>query len=165
MAIDISFLQSEHTLIPFIFVLAIVFGVLELTRVFRNRAVNFLVALAISFFTITNSSFVEFLWLQFGNITAFFIIMFFITFVLEVFGLRGNKQPRSKEEGMILMAAILLLLLSFGFMYSNLLPPLPFIGGGTNVIILFAIIFILIIFWMAFKLGPEQVKSEGPKKE
>jgi hypothetical protein len=35
---DIAFLQSEQILIPFLFVLAIVFGVLELTNVFKNSS-------------------------------------------------------------------------------------------------------------------------------
>lgn len=155
MIFDISFLQSEQTLIPFLFVLAVIFGVLELTHVFRNRGVNFIIALAISFFTITNTAFVTFLWSQFGNITTFFIIMFFIAFVLEVFGLRGPRTPRAGGEGIVINGAILLLLLVFGFTHSDLLPSLPFIGGGSNLIVLFALIFILIIFWMAFKLGPE----------
>jgi amino acid transporter len=162
MAIDIAFLQSEQTLIPFLFVLAIIFGVLELTHVFRNRGVNFLIALAISFFTISNTAFVNALWSYFGVITAFFIFMFFIAFILEVFGFRKPKHPQeSREEGMIVIGAILLLLLTFGFMYSSMIPELPFIGGGSNVIILFAIIFILVIFWMAFKVGREPL----PMKE
>jgi uncharacterized membrane protein HdeD (DUF308 family) len=161
MAIDIAFLQSEQTLIPFLFVLAIIFGVLEITNVFKNRGVNFLVALAISFFTITNTTLVAFLWSQFGNITAFFIIMFFIAFVLEVFGLRRPKQGESRGEGgMIINGAILLLLLGLGFTYSNLLPSLPFVGGGPNLIILVALIFILAIFWMAFKVGREKIVPE-----
>ena len=164
MVLDITFLQSEQTLIPFLFVLAVIFGVLELTNIFKNRGVNFLVALPISFFTITNTSFVALLWSQFGNITTFFIIMFFIAFVLEVFGLRGPKPPGSRGEGgMMINGAILLLLLSFGFTHSGLLPTLPFLGGGSNLIVLFALIFILIIFWMAFKVGREESPPGQPQ--
>jgi len=155
MAIDISFLQSNQTLIPFLFVLAIIFGVLELTNIFRNRGVNFLVALAISFFAITNATFVAFLWLQFGNITAFFIVMFFIAFILEIFGLRKGEPGKSRApEAMIINGAILFILLSISFLYIDLIPPLPFIGGGTNLLLFFAIIFILAIFWAAFKASP-----------
>lgn len=153
MVLDIAFLLSEQTLIPFLFVLAIIFGVLELTGIFRNRAVNFLVALSISFFTITNASFVNMLWSQFGNITSFFIIMFFIAFVLEIFGLRG--KDKAKDDDIIIYGAILLILFSFGFVYSNLIPSIPYIGGGSNFIVLIAIILILVIFWRAFKIGAE----------
>jgi len=152
MAIDIAFLQSEQTLIPFLFVLAIVFGVLELTKIFKNRGVNFLVALAIAFFTITNTTFVSMLWTYFGSITTFFIVMFFIAFVFEVFGLRkpGQKEPTSS---VVIEGGILFILLSIGFLYANQIPELPFLGGGQNLIFLFIIIFILVIFWSAFRIG------------
>lgn len=151
MVIDISFLQSEQTLIPFLFVLAIIFGVLELTKIFRNRGVNFLVALAIAFFTITNTAFVSLLWNYFGSITTFFIVMFFIAFVLEVFGIRkGGHQPPSS---IIINGGILFILLSIGFLYASQIPELPFIGSGQNLVFLFVIIFILVIFWTAFKIG------------
>jgi hypothetical protein len=151
MALDIAFLQSEQTLIPFLFVLAIVFGVLELTKVFRNRGVNFLVALAIAFFTISNAAFINMLWSYFGSITTFFIIMFFIAFVFEVFGLRrGQRQPTSS---IIINGGILFILLSIGFLYASYIPELPFVGGGQNLVFLFIIIFILVIFWAAFRIG------------
>ena len=155
MALDIAFLQSEQTLIPFLFVLAIVFGVLERVSIFHNRAVNFIVALAISFFTITNAAFVSILWAQFGNITTFFIIMFLITFVLEVFGLRGPQKPDKGEGGMIINGTILVLILVLGFTHSSLLPSLPYVGGGTNLLILVSLVFILALFWMAFRVGRE----------
>lgn len=154
MAIDIAFLQSEQTLIPFLFVLAIVFGILELTDIFRNRAVNFIIALSISFFTITNATFVALLWSQFGNITAFFIIMFFIAFVLEVFGLRKRVAGReTSTDSVIINGAILFLLLSIGSLYINLIPSIPFIGGGQNLLFFFVVIIILVIFWSAYKIG------------
>lgn len=165
MILDASLLQSEHTLIPFIFVLAIIFGSLELTRIFRNKGANFLIALAIAFFTVSNAAFVDALWSSFGLITAFFIILFFIAFILEIFGLRKPTQPGRGEGGLIIIGLIILLLLSFGFMYSRLLPSLPIIGGGPNLISLFVIIFILVMFWVAFKIGAETIKVEGPKKE
>jgi hypothetical protein len=151
MAIDIVFLQSEYTLIPFLFVLAIVFGVLSLTKIFRNKGVNFLIALAIAFFTITNTSFVSMLWSYFGSITTFFIVMFIIAFVFEVFGLRRGQHPPTSS--ILIDAGILFILLSIGFLYASQIPGLPFIGGGQNLIFLFIIIFILVIFWSAFRIG------------
>jgi hypothetical protein len=151
MALDIAFLQSEQTFIPFLFVLAIVFGVLELTKIFKNRGVNFLVALAIAFFTISNATFINMLWSYFGSITTFFLIMFFIAFIFEVFGLRrGQHQPTSS---IIINGGILFILLSIGFLYVSYIPELPFIGGGQNLMFLFIIIFILVIFWAAFRIG------------
>jgi hypothetical protein len=168
MATDLAFLGSNQTLIPFVFVLAIVFGVLELTKIFRNRAVNFLIAIAIAFFTISNATFVEILWSQFGIITAFFIIMFFITFTLKVFGLRGPKVPgqeKRTDEGLVVSGAILFLFLALGFMYSNLIPTLPYVGAGSNLIILVVLILILVIFWAAFRSGREQIQVRKEEKQ
>lgn len=151
MAIDVVSLQSEQTLIPFLFVLAIVFGVLDLSKIFGNRGVNFLIALALAYFTITNTAFVTLLLSYFGSITAFFIIMFFIAFILEVFGLR--KGQHSPTLSMIINAGILFILLSVGFLYAEQIPTFPYIGGGQNLIFLFIIIFILVIFWSAFRIG------------
>ncbi|MEM5778634.1 MAG: hypothetical protein QXD43_01420 [Candidatus Aenigmatarchaeota archaeon] len=151
MAIDIAFLESEQILIPFLFVLAVVFGILEITKIFRNRGVNFLIALSIAFFTVTNISFVNMLWSYFGSITTFFIIMFFIAFTFEVFGLRKGQHPPTSS--ILIDGAILFLLLSIGFVYANKIPELPFLGSGQNLIFLFIIVFILVIFWSTFKIG------------
>jgi hypothetical protein len=156
--LDLAFLQSEQTLIPFLFVLAVVFGIMELTNVFRgNKAVNAIVALAISYFAVNNTAFVSMLWAQFGNITSFFLIMFFIAFIMEAFGLRGpNAQKKNAEEKMLMVGAIFLLLLVFGFMFSDIIPSIPFLeGGGSNTIVLIAVILIIVLFGLAFKAGLE----------
>jgi hypothetical protein len=163
MALDLIALQSNELLIPFLFTFAIVFGVLEITKIFRNRGVNLVIALALSFFAIGNTTFVSFLWSQFGNITAFFIVMFFIAFILEMFGLRRPSVESRSESGMIITGAVLFVMLALGFTYSNLIPSLPYIGSGDNLIIFFALVFILAIFWAAFKAGRE-VLPEGKKK-
>ncbi|MFH1474127.1 MAG: hypothetical protein ABIE55_04545 [Candidatus Aenigmatarchaeota archaeon] len=165
MAIDLIALQSSEFLIPFLFVMAVVFGVLEITKVFKNRGVNFVIALAISFFAVGNATFVGFLWAQFGNITAFFIVMFFIAFILEMFGLRRPSKESRSESGMLITGAVLFLMLALGFTYSDLIPSLPYIGNGNNLIILFAIVFILAIFWAAFKAGREVLPGKEEHKK
>lgn len=151
--IDITMFESNQFLIPFLFVLAVVFGALEQTNVFRSRAVNFIVAAAISFFAISNTAFTNLLWSQFGSITVFFIAMFFIIFILEVFGVRKRQPGEPPGGALVVTGGILFVLLSVGLLYINLLPPLPIIGGGQNLLLLFAITLILLIFWLAFKIG------------
>ena len=151
--IDITTFESNQFLIPFLFVLAIVFGTLEQANVFRNRGVNFIVAAAISFFAISNTAFTNLLWSQFGNITVFFIAMFFIIFILEAFGVRKRHPDEAPGGALVVTGGILFVLLSIGLLLINLLPPIPFIGGGQNLLLLFAITLILLIFWLAFKIG------------
>lgn len=157
MILDLAFLMSEQTLIPFLFVLAIVFGFLDLLKIFgRNVAVNFLIALSMAFFSITNAAFVNMLWSYFGSITTFFIVMFLLAFVFEVFGLRKDK--REPASSIIIYGGILFILLSLWFLSAKYVPDLPFIGSGQNLLFLFAIIFVLAIFWAAYKIG-----GGGPK--
>lgn len=162
----IAFDLTPEFLIPFLFVLAVVFGVLNLTNVFKSRAVSFVIALAIAFFAASYQPFTTLLWAQLGNITTFFIVMFFIAFLLEVFGVRKVAQ-RAIPESMAMQGAILFILLGVGYMIVDKIPQLPFIGGGQNLLLLIGVIFILMIFWSAFKLGlitgykPAKEKEEG----
>lgn len=154
MVTDLGILSTNEAFIPFLFVLAIIFGVLEISHVIRNRGAMFLISFALAFFTVTSTNFVGVFPLYAGIITPIFIIIFIIAFILEVFGLRRPRMPGEREpEALIIIGAILFLLLSLGFIYSESIPALPFIGGGQNVIILAIIIFILVIFWTAFKAG------------
>ena len=151
MIIDIAALQSSEFFIPFLFVMAVVFGVLEVTNVFRNRGVNIVVALALSFFAASNSTFIGILWNYFGSIAVFFIAMFFITFVFEVFGLRRSGRGGS-SDAILINGVILFVLLSIGYLYIDLIPAIPIVGGGQNLILFLAVVFILAIFcaksWM-----------------
>ena len=150
MAIDIAAFQSAEILVPLAFSLAIIFGILEITRIFRNKAVNFIVAFTLSIFAVINSAFVSFLWANLVFVAAFFIIMFFIIFVYKVFG-----SGRKNVDAIIMNGAILFVLLSLSYLYINSFPSVPFIGGGENLILLIAIVLILSIFWAVFKTGSE----------
>lgn len=145
---DLSFLQDTQIVVPFLFTLAITFGTLELTRLFR-KPVNFLIALALSMFAITSPTFVSFLWSSFGDITIFFIGMFLIAFVLEAVGVRGRILGGSD---IVIQSGILFLLLTLGFYYSEKIPAFPLIGGGQNVLLLLAVAIIFSIFWTAYKM-------------
>lgn len=149
---DITMFQSEQFLIPFLFILAVVFGAINVSNVFRNRGVNFLVSLALAFFAASNSSFVQFLWSQFGSISIFFIAMFFIIFTLEAFGIRKNKESKTTES-LVINGAILFVLLSIGLSNINLIPPIPMIGGGQNLFLLLVVLFIIVLFWLAMRVG------------
>jgi hypothetical protein len=151
--LDLVFLESSQTLIPFLFVLAVIFGALGFVRIF-NRGVSFLIAAALAFFVVINPSLVSILWSSFGFITVAFIALFFMAFIFEVFGIR--KSASGASDALIINGAILFLLLSIGYVYIDLIPPFPVIGGGQNLLLFFAIIFILAIFWAAYKTGTPQ---------
>ena len=70
-------LEIMTFMLPFLFVLAIVYGALELTSVLKNKAANIVIALVVAFFAISNASAVEFIiavmpWAAILFIAAFF---------------------------------------------------------------------------------------------
>ena len=146
---DLSFLQSTEIMVPFLFTFAVTFGILEITKVFRNKGVNLIIALALSIFSITSPTFVSLLWNYFGDITIFFIAMFLVAFVLEVFGIRGKTITGGS---LVIQSGILFLLLTIGFYYSDRMPVLPIVGGGQNALFVFAIALILSIFWSVYRM-------------
>ena len=139
--------------LPFMFVFAIVFGSLQLVNVFRNRAVNAILALSIAFFATLAPGFNSLLLSQFGNIAVFFIVVFFISFILRIFGIRRVQNPQEYQEAVVIQGAMLFVLLAVSFIFVDEIPTLPIIGTGQNLLLAVAVIFVLAIFWAAFKIG------------
>ena len=139
--------------LPFIFVFAIVFGSLQLVNVFRNKAVNAILALSIAFFATLAPGFSNTLLSQFGNIAAFFMVVFFISFILKIFGFKRAQSVAEYQEALVIQGGILFVLLAVSFLFVDQIPTLPVIGTGQNLLLAIAVIFILSIFWAAFKIG------------
>jgi hypothetical protein len=148
---DFTMFQSQQFLIPFLFVLAVVFGAVNASNVFRNRGVNLLVSVALAFFAASNTSFISFLWSQFGSISIFFIAMFFIIFTLEAFGVRKGQKGKDSSDALVINGAILFLLFSIGYLFIGSFPTLPIVGGGQNLLLLLFVVFMVVIFWFAYK--------------
>jgi hypothetical protein len=160
----------EYYLIPFIFVFAIVFGALRLAGIFDQRVpdprdpkgekvrlitplgkkVDAVIALALSLFAVYNPQTLAFIWSQLGNIAIFFIVVFMIAFVMEIFGVRGKKDAQDK---LIILLAIIFILFSVTYLYSNLIPSLPFIGSSQDVLLLIFVVMIIVIFWLAYHVS------------
>lgn len=149
--------------IPFMFVLAIVFGILRIAKVFQgNAAVEMIISIAIAFFSATYSPFTTILFQYLPSITWFFIAMFFIVFVLEILGIRkGTRKPEEAQANSIIYGVLLLLLFTIGISGLEGLPiQIPFIGGGENIALLIGIIFIIGIFWYAYKMPSQQAPQQ-----
>ncbi|MDD5416536.1 MAG: hypothetical protein PHU12_01015, partial [Candidatus Aenigmarchaeota archaeon] len=71
---------TTQFLISFLFILAIVFGVLEKASPIKNKAANLIIALAISAFSASYTPFMSVLWSYLPSVTWFFIVMFFLVF-------------------------------------------------------------------------------------
>lgn len=159
MAITLPMLDTQF-LIPFLFMLAIVFGALRVSGLFKgNPGVNLLISFVLALFSATYAPFTTFLWTYLPDITWFFIAMFFLLFILEIFGIRRPGKKSEYMTDMIIYAILLLILFSVGFLILQTYPiSIPFIGGGENAILLVGVILILGIFWAAYKT-PAQAKG------
>ena len=150
--------MEEQFVITFLFVLAVVFGGLRISNVLKSGPASLLLAIAVAAFASMYQPFVAVLWSFMPSLTWFFIIIFFIAFVFEMFGIRKGGQGPPGPEAMVVNAAILLILLSVGWRLADLIPlEIPFVGSPENLIFLLGLIFILAIFWGALKLGWQPV--------
>lgn len=151
-----SIAQGNEFLIPFLFTLAIIFGSLRYAKIFgNNSAVQMIIAIVLAYFASTYEPFVSTLYAYFPSITWFFIAMFFIVFVLEVFGLRKGTDKKDHELNMVIYGVLLLLLMTIGISQARAfgIYEIPFIGNLENLAVLLGIIFILGIFYFAYKAG------------
>ncbi len=149
---------GQEFLIPFLFTLAIIFGSLRYAKIFgNNTAVQMIIALVLAYFASTYEPFVATLRAYFPSITWFFIAMFFIVFVLEVFGLKGGKD-RDHELNMYIYGILLLLLFTIGISQARNLGiyEIPVLGAIENLAVLLGVIFIIGIFYFAYQSGKGQ---------
>jgi hypothetical protein len=133
-------------LIPALFLLAIVYGALEVSGVFKNKAVKAIIAIAIALFAITSSELVTFL-----NGVLPYAVMLFVAFFFIGFIFKFLKGGGGKDWTLIIIILILLLVL---------LARLPDIFPGwqlgflSNENLMWAIgtIVVLAIFYIAYKM-------------
>jgi len=157
MIAQVSSDPALQPILPFIFVLAVVYGMLSIVNIFKKEgrpmnSVNFLIALVFAFFAAGYQPFVNIFFEEMGIVLWAFIILFFIGFILEAVGLRRKKVPKGKEDVPIMMGGIIILMLATGgFAYISEME-IPVIGT-TNFMIIIGLILLLTIFYYAYELG------------
>ncbi len=156
---QISTDPSIQPLLPFLFVLAVIYGLLTIVGIFKKKdgrsmaSVNFIIALVFAFFAAGYQPFVSFFFTEMGIILWAFLLIFFIAFVLEAIGLRGKKKiEKEKADIPIMMGGIVVLLLvSFGFSYlSEFNIPLL---GTENFMILAGLVLLVFMLYYAYEFG------------
>lgn len=133
---------------PFFFMLAIVYGALEVSGVFKNKAVNALIAVIIAFFAISSAQFIEFVYNILPYAAILFVIVFFLGFLTSPF----RKKEGKKEMDYTLLIVIAGLILIFLANQSSGILDLQ----NSNIITLIGFAIILIIFYAAYKQGSKQ---------
>jgi len=139
-------------LIPFLFMLAIVYGALDVAGVFRNKRVNALIALVFAFFTLTYAPAIEFISQIMPYAIIFFVVFFFLGFVIKV-----AKKGVDKDYNLliIILGLVLLLFATQGpGLINNFLP--GFEEQASNIMMASAVAFIAVILLAAYKLSVKE---------
>jgi len=136
-------------LIPFLFMLAIVYGALDVAGVFRNRRVNAVIALVFAFFTLTYAPAIEFI-----NQIMPFAIVFFVAFFFLGFVIKMAKKGVDKDFTLliIILGLVLLLFATQGPGFIDSFLP-GFEEQASNIMLISAIVFIGVILLAAYKLS------------
>lgn len=135
------------TLIPFLFVLAVVYGALEVSDIFKRSQVKLIISLCFALVAMTTGFIGEFIMGILPYAIMAFIAIFFVGFALSFF--RGKEGGRDYT----LMAIVLILLLLFGASYGLgfLEDYLPGISGGDLATGL-GILVLLLIFYSVYSV-------------
>ncbi len=139
--------------IPFFFILAVVFGALEFSGIFKSKGVKFIIAIAIAFFGISNSTFVESINLYMPYAAVFFIVLFFVGYIARFFKMEKGKQ-RDWVLMIIVVGLILILLISLQGNFEQYFKNFPI--SYENFLIMMAVILFLIALFAALKHGRTQ---------
>jgi len=130
--------------IPFFFMLAIVYGALEVSGLFKNKAVNMIIALVVAFFAAMTAQVAEIIFAILPYAIILFIVVFFLGFLRSLF-----SKKTGSDYTLLLMIAILVLIF---FSSQDLLSDLGLdILFTDTVISIIGFIIIIIIFYAAYK--------------
>ncbi len=139
-----------ETIIPFVFVFAIVYGGMEFAAVIRNKKVSLIISLCFAFFAITNQAVINFINQVLPYAAVFFVIVFFIGFI---------KKPFKRKEGeganpvllIIVLGLILLLFVQFGSDSSPFYNTIQgSILGNESLIMIIGFVIVVVMFYYAF---------------
>jgi len=146
-----DFLAME-TLLPFFLVLAIVYGALEVSKVFTNRGVKGIIAVVFAFFSVMNAQVVAFINSILPYAAGFFVVIFIIWIVLKP--LRG-KEGKKMDPVLIVVILVLVLIILARMQTTDYLPENS-IFSNTNLIWIVGIIIAVVVLYKVYKIGSGQ---------
>jgi len=136
-------------ILPFLFVLAIVYGALELASVFKNKKVIAIIAIVVAFFSVSNAAVVATIIAAMPWAALLFIILFFIKFVLSMF--KPGQGGRDYDLLVIILGLLAIFMLSHGTQLIQDWLPGGFPVSEENFILIIGIVIIIAIFLTAYK--------------
>lgn len=128
------YLFGIEQLIPFFFVLAIVYGALEISNVFKNKAVNAIISIAIALFAIISPGVTAFIYQILPVAAIVFVIVFFLGFMKSFFGGKGDKD-KDYTLPVIIVGLVLIFIVSQSENISRWIPQLSFLSNENFIVI------------------------------
>jgi hypothetical protein len=141
--------------LPFIFVFAVVYGALDVSKVLKNSRINALIALVIAFFAIGSAQVTGFILQIFPYATILFIIVFFFGFISSIF-----KGDGKRDLTLLVMVAALVIvfLINQGYDWiKNIIP--GYAISPDNFMYLGGLILIIVIFYAVYQKGKGQPQA------
>jgi hypothetical protein len=99
-----------ETLLPFLLVLAVVYGAMETAKMFRNRALKTIISVVMAFFAISDGSVVAMLNSLLPYAAIFFILIFVAGYVKRSL---GGKEGQDNTMVIIIILLALLLMATY----------------------------------------------------
>jgi hypothetical protein len=143
---------SMELILPFMLVLAITYGALEVSKVFGNRAVKAIIAVVFAFFAIMNYQVVAFINSVLPYAAVFFVVIFLVWIVLKP--LRGEKKPGQPERDPTLLIVVLVLVLVIvaRLQTTGNLPSYGFFTS-ENLIWIIGLAILAFVIYKVYKMG------------
>jgi len=154
-------LLSLDFLIPFFFIFAIIYGALEISGVFKNKAVKAIIAVVLGFFAVSNAQVVGFIHQVLPFAAIFFVVVFFIGFIMKPF--RGRGGEPGKRDPFLLLVVLGLLLIVFAQLATPSSPFYPDISstilGDESVLWGIGIVIVIFMFYYAWSQSRESASA------
>lgn len=143
-------LELMTFILPFLFVLAIVYGALDLAAVFKKKAVNVIIALVVAVFAVSNVAIVDSIVAAMPWAAMLFIVLFFIKFILSFFKTSGGGE-RDYTLLAVILGLIAIFMLSQGTQLIQDWLPGGFPVSEENLILIIGLVIIIAIFYAAYR--------------
>ncbi len=148
---DIFTLVSMEMLLPFMLVLAITYGALEVSKVFGNRAVKAIIAVVFAFFAIMNYQVVAFINSILPYAAVFFVVLFLVWIVLKPI-IGGKKEGEKRDPVIVVVVLVLVLIILARLQATGNLPSYGFFTS-ENLVWIIGLAILAFVVYKAYKIG------------
>jgi len=150
-------LELMTFMLPFLFMLAIVYGALDLAAVFKKKAVNVIIALVVAIFAVSNAGVVASIVAVMPWVAMLFIALFFIKFILSMF--KPGEGGRDYTLLIVILGLIAIFMLSQGTQLIQDWLPGGFPVTEDNLILIIGIVIVVAILFAAYKSSEDALKQ------